>query len=98
MRASQPLTFTFLGLISFFGINQASAQGCVAIRHFSSFVGNILENNLSGSEVKQTEEITEEPRQGGAAFANYLKNVAVLYRFAGSKVKVDSELIHQFNN
>lgn len=48
MRASQSLTIIFFGLISFVGINQASAQGCVAIRHFSSCVGNTLENNLLG--------------------------------------------------
>ncbi len=37
-----------MGLISFFGIDRANAQGCVAIRHFSSCVGNTLENNLLG--------------------------------------------------
>nr|WP_297787629.1 hypothetical protein [uncultured Allomuricauda sp.] len=48
MKTSQSLMITFYGLILFLGIHQATAQGCVAIRHFSSCVGNILENNLLG--------------------------------------------------
>lgn len=48
MGTTKTLIITFLGLISFFGIDRASAQGCVAIRHFSSCVGNTLENNLLG--------------------------------------------------
>jgi len=48
MRAPQLLFMTFLGLISILGVHQANAQGCVAIRHFSSCVGNTLENNLLG--------------------------------------------------
>lgn len=48
MRAPQSLIITFLGLISLLGTHQAKAQGCVAIRHFSSCVGNTLENNLLG--------------------------------------------------
>ncbi|MBM1105397.1 hypothetical protein JQC67_04505 [Aurantibacter crassamenti] len=33
-------------LFALFFLNQVTAQGCVAIRHFSSCVGNSLENNL----------------------------------------------------
>ena len=77
MSASQSLTFIFLGLILFFGINQARAQGCVAIRHFSSCLGNTLENNLLGQAVEQTGEIIDESIHGDAAFADYLINVGV---------------------
>lgn len=48
MRTSQSLIIFCLGVISFVGIQRANAQGCVAIRHFSSCVGNTLENNLLG--------------------------------------------------
>mgnify|MGYP001627940684 FL=1 len=34
---------------------------------------------------------------GDAAFADYLINVGVSYRFASSKVKVDPELMNEFN-
>lgn len=36
-------------ILCIFGLNQIKAQGCVAIRHFSSCVGNSLENNLLGT-------------------------------------------------
>ncbi|WP_089892797.1 hypothetical protein [Kriegella aquimaris] len=41
------LVFTLLFLL--FPIHQMNAQGCVAIRHFSSCVGSTLENNLLNS-------------------------------------------------
>lgn len=48
MRTSQSLRFYFFIMLSFMGFHQITAQGCVAIRHFSSCVGNTLENNLLG--------------------------------------------------
>ena len=44
----RPLLLTFLLTILFFSASteHARAQGCVAIRHFSSCVGNSLESNL----------------------------------------------------
>lgn len=47
---------------------------------------------------KQTEELTGNPRNGDAAFADYLINVGVSYRFSNKKVKVDPELMNEFNN
>jgi len=47
---------------------------------------------------KQTEEITGNPRNGDAAFADYLINVGVSYRFANKKVKVDPALMNEFKN
>ncbi len=41
--------FCALGLLLLLPLNSLSAQGCVAIRHFSSCVGNNLENNLLGA-------------------------------------------------
>ncbi|NYJ28767.1 hypothetical protein [Allomuricauda sp. ARW1Y1] len=46
----------------------------------------------------ETQQITGEPRMGDAAFADYLINVGVSYRFASNKVKVDPELMNEFNN
>jgi len=47
---------------------------------------------------KQTEELTGNPRNGDAAFADYLINVGISYRFANKKVKVDPELMNEFKN
>lgn len=47
---------------------------------------------------KQTEEITGNPRNGDAAFADYLINVGVSYRFSNKKVKVDPSLMNEFKN
>ncbi len=46
----------------------------------------------------ETQQMTGEPRMGDAAFADYLINVGVSYRFASNKVKVDPELMNEFNN
>jgi hypothetical protein len=46
----------------------------------------------------ETQQITGEPRQGDAAFADYLINVGVSYRFARNKVKVNPELMNEFKN
>ena len=45
--------FPWLALFFLFSYYHASAQGCVAIRHFSSCVGSSLENNLLGTVVLQ---------------------------------------------
>ncbi|NDV44927.1 hypothetical protein [Flagellimonas sediminis] len=47
---------------------------------------------------KQTQELTGNPRNGDAAFADYLINVGISYRFANKKVKVDQELMNEFRN
>ena len=47
---------------------------------------------------KETEEMTGEPRNGDAAFADYLINVGISYRFGSKKVKVDPELMDEFKN
>ncbi|WP_067037219.1 protein involved in meta-pathway of phenol degradation [Allomuricauda sp. CP2A] len=47
---------------------------------------------------KQTEEATGNPRQGDAAFADYLINVGVSFRIPSKKVKVDPELMNEFSN
>ncbi|MGB2525416.1 hypothetical protein [Flagellimonas sp. SN16] len=47
---------------------------------------------------KQTEEATGNPRNGDAAFADYLINVGVSYRFSNKKVKVDPALMNEFKN
>lgn len=47
---------------------------------------------------KQTEEATGNPRNGDAAFADYLVNVGVSYRFSNKKVKVDPALMNEFKN
>lgn len=46
----KPTTFqtTLILFLILFNIQLTNAQGCVAIRHFSSCVGNSLENNLLG--------------------------------------------------
>ena len=46
----KPTTFqtTLILLLILFNFQLTNAQGCVAIRHFSSCVGNSLENNLLG--------------------------------------------------
>ena len=46
----------------------------------------------------QTEEATGNPRQGDAAFADYLINVGVSFRIPSKKVKVDPELMNEFSN
>lgn len=47
---------------------------------------------------KETEEMTGEPRNGDAAFADYLINVGISYRFGSKKVKVNPELMNEFKN
>lgn len=47
---------------------------------------------------KQTEELTGNPRNGDAAFADYVINLAVSYRFANNKVKLAPGLKDPFNN
>ncbi|MER3374158.1 MAG: hypothetical protein RIM83_05930 [Allomuricauda sp.] len=47
---------------------------------------------------KQTEEATGNPRQGDAAFADYLINLGVSFRIPSKKVKVDPELMNEFSN
>lgn len=47
---------------------------------------------------KQTEELTGNPRNGDAAFADYVINLAVSYRFANNKVKLAPGLTDPFNN
>jgi hypothetical protein len=47
---------------------------------------------------KQTEALTGEPRNGDAAFADYLINFGVSYRFANNKVKIDPALLDEFKN
>ena len=47
---------------------------------------------------KQTEELTGNPRNGDAAFADYVINLAVSYRFANNKVKLAPGLTISFNN
>nr|WP_293299614.1 hypothetical protein [Allomuricauda sp.] len=47
---------------------------------------------------QQTEEATGNPRNGDAAFADYLINVGVSYRFSNKKVKVDPALMNEFKN
>ncbi len=46
----------------------------------------------------QTQEVTGEPRAGDAAFADYLINVGVSYRFSQNRVKVNPELMNEFKN
>jgi len=45
---------------------------------------------------KQTEELTGEPRAGDAAFADYVINLGVTYRFMNNKVRVDPALQEEF--
>lgn len=45
---------------------------------------------------KQTEELTGEPRAGDAAFADYVINFGVSYRFINNKVRIDPALQEQF--
>jgi hypothetical protein len=47
---------------------------------------------------RQTEEMTGNPRNGDAAFADYLINVGVSFRFPNNKVKVAPELMNEFSN
>jgi hypothetical protein len=44
----------------------------------------------------ETEEITGEPRNGDAAFADYVINLSVSYRLLGQRVKLDPELQQPF--
>lgn len=46
----------------------------------------------------ETQELTGEPRAGDAAFADYLINVGVSYRFSNKKVKVAPELMGEFKS
>jgi hypothetical protein len=46
---------------------------------------------------KQTEEETGIPRNGDAAFADYVLNVGVSYRFPNKKTKLDPDLIKTFD-
>lgn len=46
---------------------------------------------------KEMEELSGEPRSGDAAFADYLINVGISYRIGSKKVKVDPELMKEFN-
>ncbi len=46
----------------------------------------------------QTEVLTGEPRNGDAAFADYVINFAVSYRFFNNKVKIDPILSDPFKN
>lgn len=41
---------------------------------------------------RETEEMTGNPRNGDAAFADYVINLGVVYRFTSKKIKVDPEL------
>ena len=47
---------------------------------------------------KQTEEITGNPRNGDAAFADYLINVGIAYRIASKKIKIAPDLMEEFKN
>ena len=47
---------------------------------------------------KQTEALTGEPRNGDAAFADYLINFGVSYRFVKKKVKIDPAILNEFKN
>ena len=46
----------------------------------------------------QTEVVSGEPRNGDAAFADYVINFSVAYRFLRNKVKLDTALQQPFNN
>ena len=47
---------------------------------------------------KQTEALTGVPRNGDAAFADYLINFGISYRFARNKIKIDPALLNDFKN
>lgn len=47
---------------------------------------------------KQTEELTGSPRNGDAAFADYVINLGVSYRFPNNKIKLSPGLKDTFNN
>lgn len=47
---------------------------------------------------KQTEELTGSPRNGDAAFADYVINLGVSYRFPNNKIKLSPGLQDTFNN
>ena len=47
---------------------------------------------------RETEQLTGEPRNGDAAFADYVINLGVSYRFPNNKVKLDPELQDEFKN
>lgn len=47
---------------------------------------------------KQTEQATGEPRAGDAAFADYVINLGVAYRFSNSRVKLDPALQDPLKN
>lgn len=44
----------------------------------------------------QTEELTGNPRNGDAAFSDYVLNLGVSYRFSNDKVKLSPELEDTF--
>jgi hypothetical protein len=46
----------------------------------------------------ETEQITGEPRAGDAAFADYVINLGIAYRFSNNKVKLDPELQDPLKN
>ncbi|HEA22936.1 hypothetical protein LCGC14_1263690 [marine sediment metagenome] len=46
---------------------------------------------------KQTEDITGTPRMGDAAFADYLINIGISYRFSNNRVKLSPDLKDAFN-
>lgn len=46
----------------------------------------------------QTEVLTGEPRNGDAAFADYVINFAISYRFSNNKIKIDPALQDPFKN
>ncbi|NJB70714.1 hypothetical protein GGR42_001176 [Saonia flava] len=47
---------------------------------------------------KQTEELTGNPRNGDAAFADYVINFGISYRISNNKVKIDPTLMDEFKN
>jgi hypothetical protein len=47
---------------------------------------------------KQTEAQTGTPRAGDAAFADYVLNFGITYRFSNNKIKLDPELLEDFKN
>lgn len=47
---------------------------------------------------KKTEALTGNPRNGDAAFADYLINFGISYRFTQNKLKLDPALLQEFKN
>ena len=46
---------------------------------------------------RQTEELTGEPRNGDAAFSDYVVNLGISYRFSNNKIKLNPELKNTFS-